>query len=811
MISKIKIILSVGLFAFLNCSCSDMGSDSLNNNGQPTLTFHLTRSPQDIIDNTQIYRFDTGWDFKQRVLGVSSTADRLTMEMPSGSWNLALVTADADITSKITSPISGQIRTSKMWETQALANELPSVPELRTAYLDNVGITANTQNNEGPVDLSRNVALVKVVIDKTRGLKTAGAAHEFELNNVPTTLDWAGRLMPDVYNPFVGTKPMKGTFTISNKTDGSGMQESDTLRFVIPAHKGNDYLSVAPADTLDQELTFSVNLKPEGGGSDYIKTNITIPRVPRVNHILLVRLSMLSEVEVSADILDWVDVNLDAGLSQTKLLLNKAEVGLAYRDTVYVNTNAPTFTIEKEAGNTWLTATQSGNMVLLEADVDTYVDNQGRSSYITVKAGNITKKVPVTQRPDRGTISVDNKRLILSPPNATKGLNVTTIGGDWEIIGSTAKATSTVSSGNVGTTPVSFTRTSTLNDAVYATHYGDTIVVFKNKLTLDTDTVHLSNLYIDIEDNLIEVDQPIVQPDTTSYVRNITVYGGDTGSLSIESKPSWIHSAPLSYYTPATGIFTFVCDREPEGEERYGVMTLAHTDDPAYTVTVQILQDIIVLIPEFDYYTVKFTWVDNDVDIRCGFIGNSGTYLFIDGSSAVVTVPFDNRFVGWNLNSSVSYISNTLVQWGSDATGGQGETVYFNAPIINASPYPGQYGVNSSTANLLPRKLSLSIAAGWFTSSRAGDPITCTVAAYRGGGVTPSGTNFNFSGTYVYGDTRTYNVSSVVSASPREYFEFCTILYDRKKHTAQVNWTPVTRALQTSTILVDVVDGDEKK
>lgn len=803
----------VCLLGMLIFSCSDVDTESstIDKDGKPTLSFNMTRSPQDIINNTEVYLFDhdnvtpaNNWQFVQKAVGVTHGTNQLSMNIEAKKWNIALATAETNISSDIISPRRGDARTGLMWETTPVSGALPSMPELRTAYLDAVNVLPNTTNTAGPATLFRNVAWVKVVIDKTRGLDPAGE-HKFELNNVPTKLSWDGKLYPSAAAPTVSASPMKGTFTIGAKATEPDLQESDTLYFVVPAHKGSDYLSsVSAIDTVVPRLNFSVDLALAGTTDRYKKVNIDIPRVPRVNHILLVKLSMLTAVEVSADILDWVDVNQNADLNQTELLLDRAEVGLAYRDTLLVNTNASSFTVTKDPAATWLTVTPVGNTVLLEADVNTYVDNSPRSSFITIKANNVEKKVPVTQRPDRGTISVDTKEMFLSPPNPTKSLNVTSVGGNWKIIGSTLKANPSVTTGNKGTSSVSFTRTSTGDEDYFSRVFGDTIVVFKNQITLDTDTVKISNLYIHVDDDVIEINHV-----EHSDVSGVKVFGGNLKGLNITAKPSWVYGDPDSYYNTSTNELHLRCTLDPEKDERWGSMTLQHKDDPSYVKTVQIVQDIIVEIPEFDYYSVKFTWVNNDVDIRCGFTGNSGTVI-VNGDSYTLTVPFDNKYVGYAQGSSVDYNSSVLIKWAGDATGGQGENFFFNAPMINAPAYPGQYGVTPSTPNLLPRKLILSIGATWYTDrvdtspyiDRRGGEVTCTVAAYHGGGYSQSGTNFNFTGTYVYGENKTYNVYSGYhfdTTKHPQYFEFCTIEYDRKKHTARVRWAnpqaPLTRAV----------------
>lgn len=116
------------------------------------------------------------------------------------------------------------------------------------------------------------------------------------------------------------------------------------------------------------------------------------------------------------------------------------------------------------------------------------MDNHPRTSYITIKANNVTKKIPVTQRPDRGTIKVSVNKLQFSPPHPTASLNVQSVGGNWKLLAQSSKATAATTQGATGSTAVTFTRTSTSDDSLYDEYYGEGQAVFKNMTTLDTDT-----------------------------------------------------------------------------------------------------------------------------------------------------------------------------------------------------------------------------------------------------------------------------------------------------------------------------------
>jgi hypothetical protein len=767
----------MGLLLFLAFACTDDRESPGETNGNPSLVFRMTRASADIINNTQVYLFDgdgaTAGQFRQKVPDVTYAADRLTMPVAAGTWDITLVSADGDVNSGLIQPVRGQARSSlKMWETRSAGGSLPSMPELRTAYITGQQVIAGQDNVASETALlSRNVALVKVVIADAGGLDINGT-HTMKLTNVPTTLNWEGGLYPNKNNPTVSAEPMTGTFTIHNNTAMAGHQYSDTLRFIVPAHKGTDYLNALPTDTTTSHLKLSVDLASEGG-TRFEKTDVVIPRVPRVNGILLVRIFLGGKLDVSTEILNWQDTQLEADLSQTQLYTDKASVGMAFKDTIHVNTNAREYTVEKAPEATWITSVKKldGNAVEITADLDSYVDNHPRTSYITIKANNVTKKIPVTQRPDRGTIKVSEHKLIFCPKvHEKRSVEVKSIGGDWIFLGSSPKATSDIQNGVKGNTTVNFTRTSTIKPDDFDTCYGDGQIVVKNKTTLDTDTISLVNCYIHMDDGVINAVAPTGTAQTAvTNSQDVTVFGGSRNIL-FDSWESWIHN-DLSW-NPSTQVLTMTTDREPSDEARDGSLIFHHADCSDYQVTAKVHQDVIVTIPAFDFFVVKFTWVNNDVDIAVEFSGNDVSGNGNNNSS------YDKYPVGWSFTNSVRYNNQELLRWGGDATGGQGETAFFNAPVLEGD-------VNS------PRKIKLDVYATWYTPGRAPDKMTFTMSAYKGGTMVQNGTNFdNQGGETLYQQGHTVMITTTKGKETYAtggYTKVATITYDRIKHSATVN------------------------
>lgn len=675
----INILLAGLLTLFLSACSDDRDSLSVQAGGDPLLTFNMTRAGGNIVSNTLVYLFDgQGSDagkFNHKVQEVTYGPDRLSMTVAAGTWNIALVTANTNFSSGLIQPVRSAARKDlKMWETQPVGGVLPSMPELRTASIDGQQVIGG-QNNlvAGTTILSRNVALVKVVIADAGGLDVNGT-HKIELKDVPTTLNWEGGLFPTAKNPRVSTVPMTGIFHVKDSTSLPGHQRSDTLYFVIPAHKGNDYLNANPKDTTESHMKVSVDLACVGE-SHFQKTDVVIPRVPRVNGILLVRLLVAGKLDVTADILGWEDVELNADLSQTQLYTDKASVGLSYKDTLYVNTNASDFTVNYPTGG-WITSVRKieDNGVEITADVNSYVDGQPRSSYITIKANNVTKRIPVTQRPDEGTIRVNNKRLVFCPNlHENRQIEITSIGGGWKFLtADPKKARANVQSGNAGKSNVNFTRSSVAyNKTLDEGHlvYGDTLVIVKNIMTLATDTIRLVNCYIYVDnDNTISAAAP--QGGATTAVTNsedVIVYGGNRMIENFSSPQSWIHDISWDFIAQK---LTFTTDRnignpnpEDDDEPRAGTMKFRHAACPDYEVTAGVYQDILVTIPPFHFFVVKFTWNGNDVDIAVEFAGND---LAGNGNNNSL---YDKKAVGWSLQRDVSYKGQVLLQWGGRCHG----------------------------------------------------------------------------------------------------------------------------------------------
>lgn len=181
---------------------------------------------------------------------------------------------------------------------------------------------------------------------------------------------------------------------------------------------------------------------------------------------------------------------------------------------------------------------------------------------------------------------------------------------------------------------------------------------------------------------------------------------------------------------------------------------------------------------------MQFVWSANDVDVKVGFTGNP-TSVVVNGitynTSSVDA--FQNQWVGWSQGGVVNYDNKELLKWGGDATSGQGETAFFNAPVINSAPYPGQHGIDPNAPGLLPRTVTLQVNAGWYRGG--GIPMTCNIYAYLGGTMSHVGTNLSIKVEHWF---TLLQISLMCRLPVVSNMTIFVILYMTVRNTLQINW-----------------------
>jgi hypothetical protein len=295
---------------FLCSSCKKEENVSRQNGN---IILNMPGASRALSDHVQIYLFNgennaNRGRFNRKIYQIERNDNLLTaQEVPAGTWDIALVTtADGSGMNQIIDPVGGSMRDDAvMFKLEPSGGVWPGVPEIMTGRVNGQSVLVGVSNSvAGVTSLARNVAKVTVTIRDPKGYDPAGL-HKLTLGNIPTTLDWEGGLHPGRTNPSTtgAGAGMTGNFTITDL--GGGSQKCDTLEFIVPAHRGSDFMNANPADTTTCKLDISVNLAMSSGGS-YEKGPVTIPIVPKANKILEVTLVPTeAKIDVLFNVAPW--------------------------------------------------------------------------------------------------------------------------------------------------------------------------------------------------------------------------------------------------------------------------------------------------------------------------------------------------------------------------------------------------------------------------------------------------------------------------------------------------------------------------
>jgi hypothetical protein len=265
--------------------------------------------------------------------------------------------------------------------------------------------------------------------------------------------------------------------------------------------------------------------------------------------------------------------------------------------------------------------------------------------------------------------------------------------------------------------------------------------------------------------------------------------------------------------------------RNPNSADRPGTVTVHHKDEPSYTVTVPLLQNQFIYVPEFKFFVLDILWCKRallDVDIAFMFANNDPVTPFehipvgygslISDSHLTNKPPNASTTVNWSTltdgsNFSIGYVKYDspnpdpeyhpsgggmmkLLNWGGDAVNGQGETVYFDAEAFNG-------------ATNIPRYLNLGLYLTWYTHGWAAEPWTVrvTLDCYQNGTMVPhtsmpgqAQVNFkNEGGTLVHHQAFFIELNQTMAHSPNTFMSSFTyaaaIKYDRITHYGQMTET----------------------
>ncbi|WP_294081113.1 hypothetical protein [Proteiniphilum sp. UBA5384] len=309
------------LFAILPYSCGD-SNEGIENPVESAFALQMRGTDAEtFLQNTSIYMFDNASNFVEKKLNVQKSGTKLTTSVKVGTWNIALLTCDTDILQNTIIPAYGlPMASSPMWETKTTVTSegefLSQTPdELRYVMLPDVEIEKDVTKKVSTL-LYRNVAKIRVVLKEYGNFDTITESNRSmayaELLDVPTTLAWNGNLYPNGANPDVSTKPMRERFTF----DANG--KSDTLNFIVPAHRGDAFtiqdgeLKPNPSSTNLSTHKLKLRVSMPLGGAEYYGRSaggLEIEHVPQPNKIILVNVTFYGKttLDIKIDVKPWED------------------------------------------------------------------------------------------------------------------------------------------------------------------------------------------------------------------------------------------------------------------------------------------------------------------------------------------------------------------------------------------------------------------------------------------------------------------------------------------------------------------------
>ncbi len=229
--------------------------------------------------------------FSYEIYNIERGDSSLTSQIKTGDWNLTLLSPQGAAT--IHNPVAGQPMAGQlMYEYKPATldgqSTLASEFLFGTTPLPTVGVDQTVKVSR--VTMARNVAKIEVFVEKASNIDLGGT-QTIELTGVPSKIDWEGRLMPLKDNPDTLATPLTGRLKFQ-ELPGGGFG-SDTLAFVIPAHRGRDFLNDNPADVVGRKMWLKVTIKNAQEETVLVKAK-QLPAVALCNRILRLKLKLNS-------------------------------------------------------------------------------------------------------------------------------------------------------------------------------------------------------------------------------------------------------------------------------------------------------------------------------------------------------------------------------------------------------------------------------------------------------------------------------------------------------------------------------------
>ncbi len=228
-------------------------------------------------------------------LGMNDSKVTYRGTLEEGTWHVVMATKRAELTT----PVYGTSMSQMTMYT--MASSETSCPEIFYELLEDVEITANDTTRES-ASMVRNMSRVFVRLTDKYEVVDQDNSVTIQLKEVPSTISWAGTILPDVSNPT--TIDLNAQTLTSWSTDGSS-QKYVEQEYILPAHRPSDFDQATPVDTLVHRMTIAVSYREASGGVSMSK-EVVVPIVPRYNGQILYNLIPIgTKVEVTATLLDW--------------------------------------------------------------------------------------------------------------------------------------------------------------------------------------------------------------------------------------------------------------------------------------------------------------------------------------------------------------------------------------------------------------------------------------------------------------------------------------------------------------------------
>ena len=199
-------------------------------------------------------------------------------------------------------------------------------------------------------------------------------------------------------------------------------------------------------------------------------------------------------------------------------------------------------------------------------------------------------------------------------------------------------------------------------------------------------------------------------------------------------------------------------------EEKIAKITVK-SGDQSKDVSIRQEPGPIVVIPEFDFLVLRYSWEENagtDFDTATGFT-NTGI------------ADVDNKFVGWSkqYQTTQEEVGDYLIHGGDNMMSGQ------EAALIQMKPLLSAPGLNESETDI-----ELAIYGNWYGEKGTGN-VTVSFTAYLGGTMQKTGFNFvNNGGEEVYSDSVTTNIAATGEDNWQNitglYSKVGTMLYNKE-------------------------------